>query len=94
MPVLLHTIGGSFIANSANDYLSGPDFLMDRKVILVSFNYRLGVFGYLNMDTRDMSGNMGMKDQQMAIEWVHKNIASFGGDPKRITLVGHSSGMF
>lgn len=56
-------------------------------------NYRLGPIGFLSMGTPEFSGNMGLKDQLMAIEWVRENIAHFGGDINRITLHGISAGL-
>lgn len=91
---MVHIVGGGFISNPADDSLAGPDFLVEHGIIIVTFNYRLGVFGFMNLDTPEYSGNMGMKDQQMAMQWVHKNIEHFGGDQNKITLSGHSTGIF
>jgi carboxylesterase type B len=63
------------------------------EIIIVSVNYRLGLFGY--PQTPAISGsetNAGLRDQRLAIEWVHKNIAAFGGDPNRLVLGGQSAG--
>jgi carboxylesterase type B len=63
------------------------------EIIIVSFNYRLNLFGYPKSPA--ISGfetNAGLRDQRLAIEWVHKNIAAFGGDPNRLVLGGESAG--
>lgn len=65
---------------------------MDENVILVTFNYRLGALGFLAFEKAGIKGNMGLKDQRMALEWVSKNIEAFGGDKDRVTLLGHSAG--
>lgn len=85
--------GGGFASGSGNNFFYGPDFLLEQEVILVTMNYRLGAFGFLSLNTKTYSGNMGLKDQQLALKWTHRNIGSFGGDRRRITLMGHSAGM-
>lgn len=60
----------------------------------MSFNYRLGVLGYLSLRTPEYSGNMGLKDQLLALKWTNDNIHHFGGNRNRITLSGVSAGRF
>lgn len=79
-------------AGTGNDDVYGPDFLIEQNVILVTINYRVGVFGFLSFDTPEYSGNMSLKDQQLALKWISENIESFYGDNKRITLFGDSAG--
>lgn len=68
--------------------------LLDRDVVVVSFNYRLGPFGFLALGTADAPGNNGLKDQNLALKWVQKNIARFDGDPKRVTITGEKFLLF
>lgn len=82
--------GGSFTEGSANTY--GPEFLIQHDVILVTFNYRLEVLGFLSLDTPEVPGNAAMKDQVAALKWVQSNIAKFGGDPNNVSLFGESAG--
>lgn len=89
-PVMVFIHGGNFEEGSANMY--GPEKLMDKGVILVTFNYRLGLFGFLSSGDQVCPGNMGLKDQVLAIKWVRENIERFGGDPNAITLFGQGSG--
>lgn len=58
----------------------------------MTLNYRVGVLGFMSLGTPDYSGNMGLKDQNLALKWVKNNIESFGGDAGRITIFGHSAG--
>ncbi|XP_025832708.1 venom carboxylesterase-6 isoform X2 [Agrilus planipennis] len=71
---------------------AGEIFIMNKDVIYVNFNYRLGVFGFLSTDDEIVPGNMGLKDQTMALQWVKENIHFFGGNPDSITLIGSSAG--
>lgn len=60
--------------------------------IKVSMNYRLGPLGFLSLGTADYSGNAGLKDQLLALQWVQQNIGHFGGDQEMITIFGESAG--
>lgn len=70
----------------------GPDLLIEENVIFVSVSYRVGVFGFLTLGTKEYSGNMGLKDLALALKWIHNNIEYFGGDSTRITVNGGSAG--
>ncbi|KAJ4447025.1 hypothetical protein ANN_09013 [Periplaneta americana] len=91
-PVMVWIHGGFFIIGSGNRDESGPDYLIDEGVVLVTINYRLGILGFLNLKTEEAPGNAGLKDQILALKWVQENIAQFGGDPNRVTIFGQSSG--
>ncbi|XP_057334106.1 juvenile hormone esterase-like [Microplitis mediator] len=86
----IHTGGFSF--GSGNDDRSGPDYLVQKDIVLVTINYRLNIFGFLNLDDEEAAGNQGLKDQVMALKWVRQNIDKFGGDPNRVTIFGESAG--
>ncbi|XP_075211792.1 juvenile hormone esterase-like isoform X2 [Lycorma delicatula] len=88
--VYLH--GGAFNSGSCKSELYGPDMLLDKDVILVTTNSRLGALGFASTEDREMPGNFGLKDQVLALKWIKSNIHFFGGDPNTITLFGESSG--
>jgi acetylcholinesterase len=90
-PVIVYIHGGSLSIGSGIDQ-GGPQNLMDREVVVVSINYRLGALGFLATGTADVPGNAGMKDQVMALKWVQKNIEKFGGNPNKVTIAGLSAG--
>lgn len=90
--VLFYIHGGGYVEGASDDVLNGADFIIEQQVILVTVNYRLGIFGFLSLNSPDYSGNMGLKDQQLALKWVKENIEHFGGDSDRITVFGHSAG--
>lgn len=95
-PVIIYIHGGSFTGGSANEgHISGAEFAR-QGVILAAFNYRLGPFGFCgHPDVKwenGACGNQGLFDQALAIQWIIDHIASFGGDPERITLMGQSAG--
>ncbi|XP_043469896.1 esterase FE4-like [Leptopilina heterotoma] len=83
---------GAFNAGSGDDDLFGPDFLIDDDVILVTLNYRLGALGFLSTGDANAPGNVGLKDQVMALRWVKENIQKFGGCPNRVSIAGVSVG--
>uniref|UniRef100_A0A2A4J4X2 Carboxylic ester hydrolase n=1 Tax=Heliothis virescens TaxID=7102 RepID=A0A2A4J4X2_HELVI len=91
LPVLVYIHGGAFIfgygnVNKATQLMKTQDF------IFVTFNYRLGIHGFLCLGTEDAPGNAGMKDQVALLQWVQENIASFGGNPDEVTIAGSSAG--
>ncbi|XP_049807722.1 juvenile hormone esterase-like [Schistocerca nitens] len=92
LPVFFWVFGGGFIFGGGSDQQYGPDFLVSYGVILVTVNYRLGALGFLSTRDAAAPGNAALKDQQLALRWVRRNIARFGGDPQRVTLAGQSSG--
>lgn len=67
---------------------------MDRDIVLVTINYRFGPFGFLSTGTEEAIGNMGLKDQSLALKWIQNNIDAFGGDPSRVTIAGLSAGAY
>lgn len=92
LPVIFYIHGGGFSEGSGNNFFFGPDFLLEKGVIVVTINYRLGAFGFMSLNTKQHSGNMGLKDQYTALKWIHHNINAFGGNKHRITLMGQSAG--
>ncbi|KAH8337976.1 hypothetical protein KR067_012395 [Drosophila pandora] len=93
LPVMVYIHGGGFFGGSAGPGVSGPEYFMDSgEVILVTVAYRLGPFGFLSTHDAAMPGNFGLKDQNMALRWVQRNIRFFGGDPSCVTIFGQSAG--
>lgn len=92
LPVMVWFHGGDWTFGSGGYKFYGPQYLLDKDIILVAGNYRLNIFGFLSSETLDCPGNFGLKDSVAILEWVNKHIASFGGDPKSVTLFGESSG--
>jgi para-nitrobenzyl esterase len=86
--------GGRLIDGSGEDY--DPTPLVKQGVIVVTINYRLGLLGFFAQTALDaeghLAGNYGFLDQQMALKWVRRNIPTFGGDPRRVTIFGESAG--
>ena len=98
LPVIVWIYGGGYINGSASMPLYWGDRLAQKGVIVVTIAYRLGPLGFLALPelTRESphhsSGNYGLMDQIAALEWIQRNIAAFGGDPKYVTIAGQSSG--
>ncbi|XP_075974001.1 juvenile hormone esterase-like [Anticarsia gemmatalis] len=92
LPVLVWIYGGGFTIGYSGRHVYGPKYLVQHNVVLVTLNYRLGPYGFMCLDTPDIPGNQGLKDQQTALRWVKNNIEAFGGDPNKITIFGESAG--
>ncbi|XP_057661248.1 juvenile hormone esterase-like [Diorhabda carinulata] len=92
LPVLVFIYGGTFRRGRSFPGYKSPAFLMKENVVVVTFNYRVGPFGFLSTEDEVIPGNMGLKDQQFALKWVQQNINLFGGDPRQVTLMGQSAG--
>ena len=97
LPVMVFIHGGGFVFGSGSEPVYDGDRLARHGVVLVTLNYRLGVFGFLahpalSREGGGVSGNYGLLDQIQALRWVQANIARFGGDPHRVTLFGESAG--
>ena len=97
LPVMIWIHGGAYLTGSANGALYSMEALASKGVILVTLNYRLGPLGFLKLDevTNGLipsTGNEGLLDQRLAIQWVKENIEAFGGDPENITIFGESAG--
>lgn len=90
LPVILYIHGGAFMFGEG--YFYSPEKLLTKSFVAVTFNYRVGPLGFLSTEDATIPGNMGMKDQVIALKWVQKNIGKFGGDPTDITLTGYSAG--
>ncbi|XP_013174896.1 PREDICTED: esterase B1-like [Papilio xuthus] len=92
LPVMVFIHGGGFMSGSGDADMYGPQFLLQHDVVLVTVNYRLEMLGFLCLDSAEVPGNAGMKDQVAALRWVRDNIDRFGGDPGNVTLFGESAG--
>lgn len=100
LPVMVWIHGGGFQAGAGTEPRHDGEAFARKGVVLVTFNYRLGVFGFLahpeltRESGRNASGNYGLLDQIAALRWVKENIAAFGGDPANVTIFGESAGSF
>ena len=98
LPVALWIHGGGMVQGSSNEPIYDGSHLAKQGVVFVSINYRLGVLGFLaHPDLRATSatgesGNYGILDDIAALKWVRANIAAFGGDPAKVTIIGQSAG--
>ncbi|XP_072949547.1 carboxylic ester hydrolase-like [Epargyreus clarus] len=90
LPVVIFIHGGAFMYGEGAIY--DPSHLMDREMVVVTLNYRLGPLGFLSTGDQAAPGNAGLKDQAFALQWVKANIIMFGGNPDSITLTGCSAG--
>lgn len=95
LPVVVYFHGGTFVTGASNEKVLQGHLLADAtQVVYVSVNFRLGVLGYLDFRSlgHDCVATPALLDQILALEWVRANIANFGGDPNRVTIMGESAG--
>lgn len=92
LPVMVFIHGGGFRDGSGTPFIYGPEYLIQHGVILVTFNYRLEILGFLCLGIKEAPGNAGLKDQVAALKWIKENISQFGGDPNNVTIFGESAG--
>jgi len=100
LPVMVWIYGGGFVAGGTSEQRQDGSKLAKLGVVVVSMNYRLGIFGFLAHpglaaeSDKKAAGNYGLMDQTVALQWVQRNIAAFGGDPGNVTIFGESAGSF
>lgn len=99
LPVMFWIHGGGYTGGASSEPRHNGDFLPLKGVMLVTINYRLGVFGFLSLpelgaEQGGASGNYGLMDMVAALKWVKLNAAAFGGDPGNVTIFGESAGSF
>ena len=98
LPVLVYIFGGGFQNGDGSEPRYDGENMARKGIVAVSLNYRTNVFGFFahpeltKESPHHASGNYGLLDQVAALQWVQKNIAAFGGDPKRVTIAGESAG--
>ncbi|XP_043496969.1 esterase E4-like [Polistes fuscatus] len=91
-PVLFFIHPGAFYVFSGQSRFFGPQYILDKDIVLVTINHRLGTLGFISSGDSHAPGNLGLKDQVVALRWVQRNIAAFGGDPNCVTIGGYSIG--
>ncbi len=100
LPVMVWIYGGGFAAGGTSEPRQDGTVLAQQNVVVVSMNYRLGIFGFfvhpdlVKESSHHAAGNYGLMDQRAALQWVQDNIAGFGGDPGNVTIFGESAGSF
>jgi para-nitrobenzyl esterase len=98
LPVMVWIYGGGFVNGGSSPAVYAGTQFARQDVILVSFNYRLGRFGFFGFPALtqefpdELKGNYGYMDQIAALQWVQRNISAFGGDPRNVTVFGESAG--
>jgi para-nitrobenzyl esterase len=98
LPVLVYFLGGGFVAGDGSEPRYDGESMAKKGIVALTVNYRLGVFGFMahpelsKESPHHASGNYALLDQNAALRWVQKNIAAFGGDPRRVTIAGESAG--
>jgi para-nitrobenzyl esterase len=100
LPVMVWIYGGGYVAGATSEPRQDGVYLAHKGVVVVSMNYRLGIFGFfvspelVAESPKHAAGNYGLMDQTAALRWVQRNIQQFGGDPRNVTIFGESAGSF
>src|ERR1700733_3074289 len=100
LPVMVWIYGGGFQAGATSEPRQDGEHLAHKGVVVVSMNYRLGIFGFFvhpglaAESPHHAAGNYGLMDQTAALRWVQRNVNAFGGDPNNVTIFGESAGSF
>jgi para-nitrobenzyl esterase len=100
LPVMVWIYGGGFTGGGTSEPRQDGEHLTHKGVLVVSMNYRLGIFGFMATheliaeDAHHSAGNYGLLDELACLQWVRHNIAQFGGDPDNVTIFGESAGSF
>lgn len=100
LPVLVYFYGGGFVAGDSSEPRYDGESMARQGMVAITVNYRLGIFGFFahpeltQESPHHACGNYGLLDQSAALQWVRRNVAAFGGDPKKITIAGESAGSF
>src|SRR6202451_2093800 len=100
LPVMVWIFGGGFAGGGTSEPRQDGEHLTRKGVLVVSMNYRLGIFGFFATrelaaeDPHHAAGNYGLLDELAALQWVRRNIKAFGGDPDNVTIFGESAGSF
>ncbi|XP_063831173.1 juvenile hormone esterase-like [Ostrinia nubilalis] len=92
LPILVFIHAGGWVCGSGDADFNGPEYLVSRGVIIITFNYRLDFLGFLSLNTSKIPGNNGLRDMVTLLRWVQANAAYFGGNPADVTLAGLSAG--
>ncbi|RVE45036.1 hypothetical protein evm_010315 [Chilo suppressalis] len=92
LPVIVFLHGGGFGVGTGSPSIYGPQYLVSHDVIVVTINYRLNAYGFLNLGIKEAPGNAGLKDIRAALRWIQENIGGFNGDPDNVTVLGQGSG--
>ncbi|XP_040357742.1 cholinesterase-like [Ixodes scapularis] len=94
-PVVVWIHGGAFaFGSSYQSWYNGSLLAVMHDLVVVTINYRLGMFGFLDAGVPDAPGNVGLLDQRLALQWVRENIHAFGGNPTSVTIFGESAGAY
>ncbi|KAG6463797.1 hypothetical protein O3G_MSEX014081 [Manduca sexta] len=91
LPIAVNVHGGGYVLGSGS-MIQFTNFVKNNNMILITFNYRLGAYGFICLGTENIPGNAGLKGQASLLRWVNQNIAQFGGNPNDVTVMGCSTG--